>query len=146
MKILMIAAFALFSLSVNASGRKEKTIASYRTTQSLASEFGHVENVKWSNAANNLIRADFVLDEQSVSAFFNEDGEYVASTRELTLDYLNKKLRNAITKLVPAENITQIIYMTTKDEGNYYIETKTDGVRKVWKCTETGDVSPFKTN
>lgn len=137
-------AFAFVSLFATASGTKEKTIASYRTTQSLAAEFGDVDNLKWSSASNNLTRADFTVEDQQITAFFDDAGEYVASTRVMTLNDLPKKLKSSVNKKLAGQTITNILYMTAKDESSYFIETQTDGVRKVWKGQEFGDLKPYK--
>jgi len=124
---------------------KKKNVATYRTNQSLVAEFGDVDNLKWSAASNNLTRADFTVDDQAITAFFDDAGEYVASTRVLTLNDLPKKLKSTVTKKLVGENITNILYMTAKEESSYFIETQTDGVRKVWKGQEFGDLKPYKT-
>jgi hypothetical protein len=144
MKTILVAVFALSSLFSFASGTKKKSVASYRTTQSLAVEFGNVDNLKWSTASNNLTRADFTVEDQQVAAFFDEAGEYVASTRVLTFNDLPKKLRSLIQKNIADEKINQILLMSSKDETAYFIETITDGVRKVWKSKDQGDLQIFK--
>lgn len=142
--LLLSTAFAFVTLLATASGTKEKNVATYRTNQSLVAEFGDVDNLKWSAASNNLTRADFTVDDQAITAFFDDAGDYVASTRVMTLNDLPKKLKSTVTKKLSGENITNILYMTAKDESSYFIETQTDGIRKVWKGQDFGDLRLYK--
>ena len=142
--IFLSAALAVSSIFAIASGIKEKSIASYRTTQNLAKEFGDVENLKWSSAANNMTRADFTVDDQKISAFFDDGGEYVASTKVLTLNDLSRKLQTALNKKLEGATITSVIQMTTAEDACYFIEAETNGVKKVWKGYDSGMVSAYK--
>lgn len=143
-KIILSAALAFSSIFAIASGTKEKSIASYRTVQNLAKEFGDVENLKWSSASNNMTRADFTVDDQKISAFFDEAGEYVASTKILTVNNLPKKILTSLNKKLEGATITSVIHMTTAEDSSYFIESELNGVKKVWKGYSSGMVGAYK--
>jgi hypothetical protein len=137
--VILSAAVALFSLSASASGSKEKSNVSFRCIQNFEREFGYIEDVKWSNSMNYMSRAEFVQDDEKVTAYFDETGEYVASTCTMKFDQLPKMLRNRITDKLPTANVTTVFKVTTGSNVSYYFETEKDGEKKLYKGTEYGD-------
>ena len=137
--LILSAAVALLSLSASASGSKEKSNVSFRCVQSFEKEFGYIEDVKWSNSMNHMSRAEFVQDDEKVTAYFDEAGEYVASTTTMQFDQLPKMLRSRIKEKMPTANVVTVFRVTTGTDVSYYFETEKDGEKKLYKGKEYGD-------
>lgn len=143
MKSIILSALLAVSLMASASGTKEKTVVTYRLSHNFNAEFGQVENVKWSSAMNDMTRADFVLDDEPVCAYFNEAGEFVAATKTITFKDLPKKLQNRILEKVPGATIETVFEMSSPEEKSWYIETNQNNEKKVWKGTSFGMITRY---
>ncbi|MES2646812.1 MAG: hypothetical protein V4717_08065 [Bacteroidota bacterium] len=143
MKSIFLSAALAICLFATASGTREKSVANYRIIQSFNEEFGRVENLKWSSAMNNLVKADFELDNETMSAYFDENGEYVASTKIISLDQLPKKLQASIKEKVGDAKIDQVFEMTSIREKSFFVETTSNNEKKVWKGDSFGKLTRY---
>ncbi len=139
MKTILLSALMAISLLAGASGKKEeKNVVTYRTSQNFLNEFGQVDNVKWSNAMNNMTKADFILEDEPVSAYFDENGEFVASTKAITFEELPRALRTSINNKLPGAKILTVFEMSSRHEKSWFIETDFNNERKLWKGNSFG--------
>lgn len=143
MKSFFLSAFLAITLLASASGTKEKKVASYRLSQNFQAEFGSIENVKWSSAMNNMTKADFVMDDEKLCAYFDENGNYVASTKSITFDELPKKLKIAMQDKLPGAKIETVFEMSSPTEKSWFIETIQNNERKIWKGNFFGMVTRY---
>ena len=143
MKPLILSALLAISLMSFASGTKEKNVASYRLIYNFNAEFGQVDNVKWSSAMNDMTRADFILDDEPVCAYFDEQGDFVAATKTITFKDLPKKLQAAVLEKVPGATIETVFEMSSPEEKTWFIETNVNNEKKVWKGTNFGAITRY---
>jgi len=143
MKTIFLSAFLAITLLATASGTKDKTAASYKTSRSLFAEFGRVDNVKWSNAMNDMIKADFILDDEAICAFFDANGDFVASTKAVDFNELPKNLKTAINDKVPGANILTVFEFNSKTERAWFVETELNNEKKVWKGNGFGSLTRY---
>lgn len=143
MRTIILAAFLLLFLFAGASGTKEKFEASYQTTQNFITEFGMVENVQWSKSFNDMSKADFVLNDEPVSAYFDTDGEFVAYTRELAFNDFPKSVKTAINQKLPGARVLKSFEMSTRIDKTWFVETLLNNQRKLWKIDKMGKVSRY---
>jgi hypothetical protein len=139
--IFIAAALALTTMSVSANKTSAKDRVSVKATSSFQNEFGRVDNVTWSPAANNMLRATFTQNDETVNAFFDQKGEYVATTIALTKDQLPSKLRAAISKQIKDGVVTEALEMQSDDEIAYYVKVYADGSEKLYKGSSTGTLA-----
>ncbi|HMP92971.1 MAG TPA: hypothetical protein PKD90_08885 [Phnomibacter sp.] len=124
---------------------KEKAVsATYTATQNLIIQFGEITNVTWSNAMSNMMRADFMIDNESISAFFDSNGEFVASTRSISRQQLPIKLRLKVDAKLTMANITHMFELSSPQEHAYYFEVEEDGKKKVWKGYDYGVLERYR--
>ena len=97
MKVLLIAFLAF--ISVLATPAKAQTVPSM-IVHSFANAFPLAGQATWSSLSN-LYRAEFLLDRERRSAFFNQTGELVVVTRYIPFHSLPKRLRNDLIKQFP---------------------------------------------
>lgn len=135
--LLFAAAMALTTLTASANKESSKNKVSFQFSRSFEKEFGRVEDVSWSPSANNMYRAEFTKDGESVSAFFNEQGELVAETVALTPSDLPAKIRVAVTKKgVP----TEAIRLINAAEEAYFVKVYADGKDRIYKAFTSGNL------
>jgi hypothetical protein len=147
MKTILLSALLAISLTAGASGKKdEKQVVTYRTSQNFLNEFGQVDNVKWSTAMNNMTKADFLLEDEPVTAYFDENGEFVASTKAITFEELPRALRSSINNKLPGAQILTVFEMSSRQEKSWFIETIFNNERKLWKGNSFGTVTRYFVN
>ena len=142
--IILAAALALTSISVNADNSTSSKKVTIGATNSFKREFGDVSDVSWSAADNHMFRASFTQDDQKVHAFFNQNGELVATTTELSAQELPAKLRAAISKKETDGIITEALQLQGDDELSYYVKVYVNGVDKLYKGSSLGALQQVK--
>lgn len=146
MKTLFLAAFLATSLIATASGTKEKNITNMKLLNNFTAQFGHVENVVWRSAMNNMTKAEFTIDDDKICAFFDESGSYVAQTRQISLEELPKKLQEALNEKAPGAEVLTVFEMTSNDEKAWFVETVASNEKKLWKGNTFGKLSRYYVN
>ena len=138
--MLIAAAFMAATFSVSAKNKTTAATVNYQIAQTFQSEYANAENVEWGTSANNLVRASFTNEGEKVNAFFSQDGEFVASTVELTKDKLPAKLQAAISKKYGNTAITEAISMQKNNELDraYYVKFTVNGIAKLIKGFDNG--------
>ena len=146
-KIFIAAALALTVISsVNASGvSSANKNVTYKMNESFNREFAYAENVNWTEASNNMMRASFTIDGEKTNAFFNDQGEYLASTVELSQDKLPSKFKAAIEKKYGAVAITEALELQGTDESAYFVRATINGAEKLLKGYSNGFVKEVST-
>lgn len=145
MKTLLSALFIAGSLYATAAGTKEKSVVNYELRRNFMAEFGNVENIDWHPAANNMTRANFIQDDEKITAWFDESSKYVAQTREIKPVELPKKLRTALNEKAPGAIVVSVVKMKSDDENAWFVETVAGNERKVWKGNTLGRLSRYYT-
>ena len=143
MKTLLLAALLSTSLIAGASGTREKSVTNVRMLQNFTAQYGHVDNVVWHSAMNNMVKAEFQMEDEKLCAYFDENGNYVAQTREITLSELPKKLKAALDEKAPGAEVISLFEMTTDNEKAWFVETKSLNENKLWKGTTFGKLSRY---
>ena len=146
MKTLFLAAFLATSLIATASGTKEKSITNMKLLNNFTAQFGHVDNVVWRSAMNNMTKAEFTIDDDKICAFFDESGSYVAQTRQISLEELPKKLQEALNEKAPGAEVLTVFEMTSNDEKAWFVETVARNEKKLWKGNTFGKLSRYYVN
>lgn len=143
MKTLLATLLLATTLFANASGTKEKSVASYRLTKSFNAQFGAVDNVVWRNAANNMVKAEFEMDEEKICAYFDRNGDFVAQTKEIKPDQLPKNLQAALREKAPGAEILNVFEMISDEERAWFVETTANNEHKLWKGNSFGKLSRY---
>jgi hypothetical protein len=118
-------------------------VNTYAANESLKKIYGKVGEVSWRKAGDNMLRADFVIDGEKHSAFFEADGGHVATTVETTLDKLPAPARIAVTAKTKGKEMSALVHYTSETESSYFFEINDGKKKSIFKVTQTGSVSRF---
>ncbi|MCU0334602.1 MAG: hypothetical protein MUF62_06070 [Chitinophagaceae bacterium] len=141
MKTLLLACtLALASLATYAHPTPAAKVVSYRASQNLATLFGKVDDLNWVPARNNMLRANFTLDGEMHSVFFDAEGEFLAATRPIKRGELPLRLRLALEQKFRQASITESFELTTDTDHAWYFCTLSQGKAQVWKAYENGRI------
>jgi hypothetical protein len=142
MKTLLLAGFlAVQTLAAPAMPGAKTTTTNYVAQKNLIDLYGDIKNVSWYPAIDNMIKAVFYVGDDAISVFFQQNGEYIATTHYCDLDELPTRLRIALANKFGDTPIQSCFELESPNEHAWYFETKTEkGKKKVWKVTEGGRI------
>lgn len=139
---LGIASLLVFATPPGKTNKKQTY--SYLAAQELIQRYGEVENLKWSESKDNLIRADFQIDGQNFSTFFYRDGNFVATTHEVTFDQLPAMARKPLKAKFPGVEFSKMVHYQSNESASYFVEVVQEGETTIYKVTDEGQISRFK--
>jgi hypothetical protein len=90
---------------------------------SFSKEFVNARSVQWENKGE-LIRADFMIDDQVMDAYFGQDGKLIAVTRNIVSNQLPILLFTTLKKDYDGYWITDLFEISVDGETSYYISLK----------------------
>src|SRR5690348_9546426 len=114
--VTLTIALSFISLSSFANGEE----VSPRAIESFNSSFKNATEVKWT-VTDNYFKADFVMNGQYVSAFYDVQGKMIALTRNISSLQLPIALQVDLKKNYNNYWITDVMEMATEEGTSYYI-------------------------
>ncbi len=164
MKKLIYLAFFVLALSATsfADGKnmieKKDSEASYFALNQFSSRFQNATNVNWV-VTDRFQKASFMLNGKKMSAFFDINGDYIATTQYLSVDKLPAVSKNRIAKLykdyavedvikydIDVQDDNHLYALTGRRNYNmiYFASLKNEKERIVVKITPDGEISYLK--
>lgn len=120
MKFLVIMATVAASLFSNASSAKSFTDVTPAVIQSFKSTYGQATEVNWS-ITDNFYKADFVLNGQYATVYYDCDGRFMATTRNITSLQLPITLQASLRKEYSDFWISELFELTNNEGTSYYV-------------------------
>jgi hypothetical protein len=127
-----IASFANNDESVNA-----------RAEQSFKKEFAQAKEVKWQKSGE-MVKATFSLNDRIMFAYYSQEGNLLAITRNITTDQLPINLLNSLKKNYSDYWISDLFEMVSSGQTTYYITVENADQKLVLKSDDFADWSTFK--
>lgn len=134
MKRLVVAltiALSLISLSSFAGGGE---IVSAKALESFKNSFKSATEVTWT-ASENYYKANFSLNGQYVSAYYDEQGKMIALTRNISSLQLPIALQAELKKNYDSYWISGLFEMANEDGTSYYITVENADTKLVLKSS-----------
>jgi hypothetical protein len=133
----------LFSASAFA-GETNETKATGKVEKSFQKDFSKASNITWEKS-NNVFIAHFEVNNVSIEAAYNEDGDLVATSRQVAATDLPLAVSLAISKIYPGYDVAKKgEEITYERQTNYYINVGNDKEILKLKCAVNGDISVDK--
>jgi hypothetical protein len=139
-KMLLFFAAALLSTQLLFAGTKELE-ATGKLKTALDKEFVGASSVKWYSDDNKTFMARFTLRERSVTAYFDGEGNLLATRRYIGEDQLPMAVSNKLAKRYPAEQVRWVVEFQSEGETVYYVTLEAENSWKVIKATSIGNLS-----
>ena len=134
---------AFASVTVMANSIIEDVKVSYVVRQAFIQEFGSIKNVNWQKVGNDILRANFSLEGDKISAFFNYDGDHLATTIQKEIGDLPLKLRTAIKNKFGDKEPTELFELINNDDQAYFFVMEEKEKSIVYKAYSSGHISTF---
>jgi hypothetical protein len=136
----------LFILALIAIATGTSAFASVsNATTHFATAFSDAKNVSWiSNGKFDKVTFD--LNNETITAFYNEDGDLIGTSKKVSFDKLPKAALETITTryTFPDYQIVECIEFSSENgEKEYYTSFSTDDSIVVLEIMENGRVSVF---
>ena len=115
-KVIVLLAIMISTLGAFANEERisQKVLDAFKT------EFAAAKDVSWTVAAD-FFKAEFLFNNQHVTAFYNTDGELLGITRNITSLDLPMSLQTALKKSYADYWISDLFEVTKSDSTGYYI-------------------------
>jgi opacity protein-like surface antigen len=125
-KLLLTAliAVSLISSSFAASPVNDKKVSSI-ITSSFGRYFRNVSNVHW-DVTPNFAKATFVNNDVTTEAFFDLNGDFIGSSRAITLDKLPTAAKRTFAKRYADYTVKEAIEFNGSTESAYYISAENE--------------------
>src|SRR5256885_6418302 len=120
----------------------DKTI-NQKAEQSFNKEFAQAKDVKWQKSGE-LVKATFTLNEQVLFAYYNESGDLVAITRNITTDQLPITLLTSLRKNFTEYWVSDLFEMVSGGETSYYVTVENAGYKVVLKSDDFASWTTYK--
>jgi hypothetical protein len=137
--ITLTLALSLISFSSFANGDDVAPAA----IKSFNSAFKTATEVSWSKS-QAFYRANFSLNGQFVSAFYDAEGKMIAVTRNISSLQLPITLQASLKNGYKGFWITDLVEMANEDGTSYYLTLENADVKLVLKSNITGTWSTYK--
>ncbi|GAO42398.1 hypothetical protein [Flavihumibacter petaseus] len=140
-KFIIIAATAFVSLSSFASVDP----VTGKVLESFRSEFADAKNVQWKSLDDaGLYQATFNFRNTELSAFYNADGEMVATARYISIENLPILVTKAIQDRYPDHIVKNVIEHISGGNTTYHITLHGQKSSMIVSATPSGNISVFK--
>jgi len=118
-------------------------IVSAKIKSAFEKTFTSASEVKW-NKSDGFYFANFKINQQVLTAAFNDEGELVGASRNISLSQLPMNVSLALQNHYADYTIASVTEMTTEGQTNYYIAAENSKRIVTIKADAFGDLSIHK--
>jgi len=126
-----------------ASFANNDEIINQKAEQSFKKEFSQAKDVRWQKSGD-FVKATFTLNEKVLFAYYNESGDLVAITRNITTDQLPITLLTTFRKNFSGYWISDLFEMVSGGETSYYITLENADHKVVLKSEDFASWETYK--
>jgi hypothetical protein len=141
MKLFLFALTALLSFSSFKSSAQDVTVSAV-VTNAFQSSFKHAADVQWKDGGH-YYKADFTLNGQYVSAFYNQQGSLMAVTKNLSPVQLPVTLQASLKTAYEAYWISELFEVSDELGTSYYATVENSEAKIVLKSSN-GNWTTYK--
>lgn len=140
--LLLFAAVLFFSTQIAfATGGTKEMEATSKLKQALNKEFAGASDIKWYSEDNKTFMAKFSLNARAVTAYFDGEGNLLATRRYIDEQYLPLAVSNKLAKRYPKDKIRWVVEFDSEGSTVYYVTLEGEKTWKVIKSGPNGDLS-----
>ncbi|HUC82904.1 MAG TPA: hypothetical protein VMR70_18495 [Flavisolibacter sp.] len=143
MKFLLATLISLFSLVSTTSHATDDVTVSAAVMSTFQSSFKNASEVSW-KITENYSKADFVMNSQHVSAFFDLTGNLVAVTRNINSFQLPISLQTKLRNSYGEYWISDLFELSDDNGTTYYVTVENGDSKITLKSNSVNDWSTFQ--
>jgi hypothetical protein len=130
-RLLVTLTIALSFISLSSFANNGEDV-SPRAIKSFNSSFKNATEVKWTTS-ENYFKADFILNGQYISAYYDTEGNMKALTRNISSLQLPIALQADLKKNYDCYWISDVLEIANEDGTSYYVTLETANTQLVLK-------------
>jgi hypothetical protein len=131
---------AAFCITIAAAAKPSTAPLSSAVLKGFVTEFGAAVDVKWS-VKNELLVATFQLNNETVSAWFNEEGEMELMEKIISTAELVPAAFSAVQQLEEKAAVTAVTEVYQQNQLYYLVKTETATHTFTYKILTDGSVT-----
>lgn len=141
MKSIFFALCLMLSLLSQTSLAAEPNVTAL-VTRAFESSFKDADNVQWSQVGE-LMKVNFTLQDRSMFAFYNAQGDLVVNGNYMTVKQLPKATQKRLTEEAKGYKITEVFEISDGLDSKFYA-TLDNGKEQKVMVSSGGNWSTFK--
>lgn len=143
MKKSILSLALVLMIGIGSSFANKIENVSQKVISSFQKDFANAKDVKWENG-KEYAKATFTLNGQVLFAYYSENGEMLAMTRNITSSQLPITLLNDLKKDYSNFWITDLFEMAAGNETAYYVTLEGSDSIIVLKSNDASSWEQFK--
>jgi hypothetical protein len=143
MKLILIAFTALLSLVNTKANANDEIKVSAAVLASFNTSFKNAADVKW-NTAGDFYKAEFVVNSQYVTAFYDATASMVAVTRNISSFQLPVTLQTKLKSSYASHWISDLFELSDENGVSYYVTLESADGKIVLKSTGGTEWTVYK--
>ncbi|CAL1521358.1 hypothetical protein [Chitinophaga sp. MM2321] len=120
-KLIFLMSAALLLSAHTLFAKPYETAVNNKIQHTFSESFSGAKEVKWYTDDNITFTAKFTMVNTRVTAFFNDDGTLLATSRYLQADQLPLNVISRLNKKFPATSIYCVVEYAAGENALYYI-------------------------
>ncbi|HYF32293.1 MAG TPA: hypothetical protein VD993_14315 [Chitinophagaceae bacterium] len=132
----------LVTISTGSALANEETV-SQQVLNAFKKEFVDAKDVNW-QSTKEYVKATFSLNDQVMFAYYSQEGELLAITRNISSEKLPISLLTSLKKNYNGYWITDLFEMVADGTGTYYITLENADLELVLKSDEFGSWEVYR--
>ena len=143
MKLLLVAITAVLSLTNMKASASDDIQVSAAVLTSFNASFRNVSEVEW-KTAGNYYKADFTMNGQYVTAYYDAAANLMAVTRNVTSLQLPVTLQTALKKGYDAYWISDLFELSDDNGTAYYVTVENGDLKVTLKSTPSNQWTVYQ--
>jgi hypothetical protein len=142
MKKLFFATLLAVTVAGSAFATEVNKVSS-AVMSSFKNEFKQASDISW-KTGEGFAKATFTLNNQQMEAFYNYNGQLIASDQYITFDQLAAEAQKSFSKKFGGYEVKQVIHFEGTEEEAYYVSAENEVETVVVKIDTRHELSIFK--
>lgn len=143
MKKSILSLALILMIGIGSSFANKIENVNQKVISSFQKDFANAKDVKW-ESGKEYVKATFTLNGQILFAYYSENGDMLAMTRNITSSQLPITLLNDLKKDYSSFWITDLFEMAAGNETAYYVTLEGADSIIVLKSTDASTWEQFK--
>lgn len=144
MKKIIATLAVIFSLTTSATFAYDGKDVNQSVLKSFKKEFAGAENATWQEVGSGILRVTFSYQHKNVSAFFDADGDVIATSTFVSEEHLPLPVLKAVNEKYSDFKKTEIVEYTMDNETKYLITIVNGNENMVLKVGGNGSIEVYK--
>ena len=143
MKKTFVTLFTILTIGIAAALAAGKADVDPKILSAFQKEFSCAKNAKWEEEGN-LVRVNFLLNDQGITAWYNSDAELVTTARSIFYNQLPISVIRSLDKEYAGAEIFGITEINRNDETWYQIRANKKDKKYLLKASPSGNIIVLK--